>query len=109
MYEEFCPGAILGKCWVTIPKHLCGLIPYEIGMGKIDFDEVLYIEETSITVRAYRRRTTVPSKIFKFMGLKEGDSLRWIATRDGTVFVTKVEGEKTKAKLKQKKPSLSRS
>jgi len=73
-------------------------------MGKIDFEEVLYIEETSITVRAYRRRTTVPSKIFKFMGLKEGDSLRWIATRDGAVFVTKVEGEKTKTKLKQKDP-----
>jgi len=79
--------------------------PIDIGMGKIDFDEVLYIEETSITVRAYRRRTTVPSKIFKFMELKEGDSLRWIATRDGTVFVTKVEGEKTKTKRKQKKPS----
>lgn len=58
---------------------------------KVKFDDVVCIEETAITVRAYRRRTTVPSRIFKFMGLKEGDILRWIATKDGTVFVMKAE------------------
>lgn len=58
---------------------------------KLKLDDLVCIEETAITVRAYRRRTTVPSRIFKFMGLKEGDMLRWVATRDGTVFVTKVE------------------
>jgi len=65
-------------------------------MEKMDLGEIVCIEETAITVRAYRRRTTVPSKIFRFMGLKEGDSLRWIATRDGTVFVKKVEPPKNK-------------
>jgi len=65
-------------------------------MEKIDLSEIVCIEETAITVRAYRRRTTVPSKIFRFMGLKEGDSLRWIATRDGTVFVKKVEPKKNR-------------
>jgi bifunctional DNA-binding transcriptional regulator/antitoxin component of YhaV-PrlF toxin-antitoxin module len=55
----------------------------------MDLEEIVCIEETAITVRSYRRRTTVPSKIFKFMGLKEGDILRWIATKDGTVFVKK--------------------
>jgi len=63
-------------------------------MEKIDLGEIVCIEETAITVRAYRRRTTVPSKIFRFMGLKEGDSLRWIATRDGTVLVKKIEPKK---------------
>lgn len=40
------------------------------------FDDVLYIEETKVTVRKYRHRTTVPSKIFKLLNLKDGDHLR---------------------------------
>ncbi len=60
-------------------------------MSKPNMKNVVYIDETAITVRGYRRRTTVPSKIFKFMHLAEGDSLRWIAMRDGTVFVTKAD------------------
>jgi bifunctional DNA-binding transcriptional regulator/antitoxin component of YhaV-PrlF toxin-antitoxin module len=53
-------------------------------------DEVVYIEETTVTVRSYRHRTTVPSKIFKFLDLKQGDILRWIALEDGTVYIRKV-------------------
>ncbi len=64
-------------------------------MVKINLEDVLYIEETSITVRGYRRRTTVPSRIFKFMNLQEGDMLRWVALKDGTVVITKSEGKKT--------------
>jgi len=63
-------------------------------MAKFDLDEIVCMEETAITVRGYRRRTTIPSGIFKFMGLRQGDTLRWVATKDGTVFVTKVEHEK---------------
>lgn len=66
----------------------------EVDMEKLSLSEIVCIEETTITVRAYRRRTTVPSRIFRFMGLKQGDTLRWIATRDGTVFVVKVELKK---------------
>ena len=65
-----------------------------VDMKELDLGEIVCIEETAITIRAYRRRTTVPSKIFKFMGLKEGDILRWIATKDGTVFVKKIEQKK---------------
>jgi hypothetical protein len=65
-------------------------------MSKPRMEDVVCIEETAITVRGYRRRTTVPSKIFKFIKLSEGDTLRWIAMRDGTVYVTKVEHVKTK-------------
>jgi len=63
-------------------------------MSELRMEDVVCIEETAITVRGYRRRTTVPSKVFKFMELGEGDALRWIAMRDGTVLVTKVEHKK---------------
>jgi bifunctional DNA-binding transcriptional regulator/antitoxin component of YhaV-PrlF toxin-antitoxin module len=53
-------------------------------------DDIVCIEETTVTVRSYRHRTTVPSKIFKFLDLKQGDSLRWIALKDGSVFIKKV-------------------
>jgi len=63
-------------------------------MAKLDLDEIVCMEETAITVRGYRRRTTIPSGIFKFMGLRQGDTIRWVATKDGTVFVSKVGREK---------------
>lgn len=59
-------------------------------MEKLISDEVVCIEETTVTVRSYRHRTTVPSKIFKFLDLKQGDRLRWVAMQDGTVFIKKV-------------------
>jgi bifunctional DNA-binding transcriptional regulator/antitoxin component of YhaV-PrlF toxin-antitoxin module len=66
-------------------------------MKKLDMEDVVAIEETDLTIRGYRHRTTVPSKIFEFLKLKEGDALRWIATKDGSVYVLKV-GEKEKSK-----------
>lgn len=52
-------------------------------------EDLLYIEETKVTVRKYRHRTTVPSKIFRLLDLKDGDTLRWIAMRDGRIFIQK--------------------
>jgi len=52
-------------------------------------ENILYVEETKITVREYRHRTTVPAKIFRLLKLKDGDILRWIATKDGEIFVEK--------------------
>ena len=52
-------------------------------------ENVLYLQETKVTVRKYRHRTTVPSKIFKLLRLKDGDSLRWIAMKDGKILVEK--------------------
>ena len=52
-------------------------------------EDVLYIEETKVTVRKYRHRTTVPSKIFKLLELKDGDTLRWIAMKNGRIFIQK--------------------
>jgi bifunctional DNA-binding transcriptional regulator/antitoxin component of YhaV-PrlF toxin-antitoxin module len=59
-------------------------------MPKIDTDDIVAMEDTHITVRGYRRRTTIPSGIFRFMELKDGDVIRWIATKDGNVFVSKL-------------------
>lgn len=59
-------------------------------MENFNSDDIRYIEETTVTVRSYRHRTTVPSKIFKFLDLKQGDSLRWIALKDGTIYIKKV-------------------
>jgi len=60
-------------------------------MPKISAEDIVAIEDTHITVRGYRRRTTIPSRIFKFLELENGDVIRWIATKDGTVYVSKLE------------------
>lgn len=52
-------------------------------------EDVLCMEETKVTVREYRHRTTVPSKIFKLLNLKDGDYLRWIAMKDGRILIEK--------------------
>ena len=49
-------------------------------MPEINIADVVCMEETHITVRGYRRRTTVPSCVFKFLKLDDGDVLRWVAT-----------------------------
>ena len=60
-------------------------------MPKVDTDDIVAIEDTHITVRGYRRRTTIPSGIFRFLELEDGAVIRWIATKDGTVYVSKLE------------------
>ena len=60
-------------------------------MPQIDTDDIVAMEDTHITVRGYRRRTTIPSGIFRFMELEDGDVIRWIATKDGVVYVSKLE------------------
>lgn len=60
-------------------------------MPQINTDDIVAMEDTHITVRGYRRRTTIPSGIFRFMELQDGDVIRWIATKDGVVYVSKLE------------------
>jgi len=61
-----------------------------VSMETLETDDIVCIEETTVTVRSYRHRTTVPSKIFRLLNIRQGDSLRWIALKDGTVFIKKV-------------------
>ena len=68
-----------------------GRVPPVYPMPKIDTDEIIAMEDTHIMVRGYRRRTTIPSGIFRFLELGDGDVIRWIATKDGTVYVSKLE------------------
>lgn len=55
----------------------------------IDIDDVLLVEESSVTARGYRHRTTIPKGIFKILKLKDKDKLRWILLKDGTILVRK--------------------
>jgi bifunctional DNA-binding transcriptional regulator/antitoxin component of YhaV-PrlF toxin-antitoxin module len=59
-------------------------------VAQFSSDDIVSIEETTVTVRSYRHRTTIPSKMFRLLDLKQGDSLRWVALKDGTIFVRKV-------------------
>lgn len=56
----------------------------------VETDEIVCIEETAVTVRSYRRRTTIPSRIYKLMELGPEDSIRWIGMKDGSVCLVKV-------------------
>ena len=58
---------------------------------KVDLDEVKCIKETAITIRGSRRRITVPSEVVELLKLKDGDKLRWIVLRDGTIDIQKVK------------------
>lgn len=57
---------------------------------EIESDQIICIEETAVTVRSYRRRTTVPSRIFQLLALQPGDSIRWVGLKDGSVTVSRV-------------------
>jgi len=52
-------------------------------------ENIIVLEESSVTVKGYRHRTTIPRRVFKFLKLKDKDKLRWIVMKDGTVIVKK--------------------
>ena len=84
----------VGGNWYSSPRHSAktiGTVYTFYYMPQINTDEIVAMEDTHITVRGYRRRTTIPSGIFRFMELEDGDVIRWIATKDGVVYVSKLE------------------
>jgi len=56
----------------------------------IDIDDIILVEESGVTARGYRHRTTIPRGVFTFLGLKDKDRLRWILLKDGTILIRKV-------------------
>jgi hypothetical protein len=58
---------------------------------KIELDDVKCVKETGITIRGSRRRITVPSEVVELLKLKNGDKLRWIVLKDGTIDIQKVK------------------
>jgi len=57
---------------------------------KINMDDVDYITETGVTIRGSRRRTTVPKYIVDKLDIKDGDKMRWLLFKDGTVMIVKI-------------------
>nr|QNO54461.1 hypothetical protein NCOPHCNO_00012 [Methanosarcinales archaeon ANME-1 ERB7] len=53
----------------------------------VNLEDIVHIQETSLTIRGSRRRTTVPGEIAKFLKLRDGDRLKWILLKDGTIMV----------------------
>ena len=58
---------------------------------QVDLDTVHSITETALTIRGSRRRITVPAEIVEQLELKDGDKLRWIAFKDKSIYVQKVQ------------------
>jgi len=58
---------------------------------QVELNEVEYLTETALTIRGSRRRTTVPKQIVERLDLKNGDKVRWILFRDGTISLMKVK------------------
>jgi len=59
---------------------------------QINMDDVEYIGETSLTIRGSRRRTTAPKAIVDKLKLRNGDKIRWILFKDGSIVIMKVKG-----------------
>ena len=54
---------------------------------QINLDDVVYITETSLTIRGTRRRTTIPKEIVEHFKLKDRHKIIWILFKDDTVAI----------------------
>ena len=58
---------------------------------KVDLEDVRCITDTALTIRGSRRRITVPSEVVEILNLKDGDKIRWIVFKNGSVNISKVK------------------
>jgi bifunctional DNA-binding transcriptional regulator/antitoxin component of YhaV-PrlF toxin-antitoxin module len=58
---------------------------------KVDLEDVRCITDTALTIRGSRRRITVPSEVVEILNLKDGDKIRWIIFKNGTINLIKVK------------------
>ena len=58
---------------------------------KVDLEEIRCITDTALTIRGSRRRITVPSEVVELLNLKNGDKIRWIVFKNGSVNILKVK------------------
>jgi len=58
---------------------------------KVDLENIKCIKDTALTIRGSRRRITVPSEVVEILNLKDGDRLRWIVLKNGSVSISKVK------------------
>lgn len=59
-------------------------------MKQIKLKDIIFVKDTKLTIRGYRRRTTVPREVIDKLKLKDKSTLRWIITKKGDVIVLKV-------------------
>lgn len=57
----------------------------------MSLEDVEVVENSSVTAKGYRHRTTIPSKIFKKWKLEDKDELKWILLKNGTAILSKVK------------------
>ena len=60
---------------------------------QINMDDVEYIGETALTIRGSRRRTTLPKAVADKLQLKNGDRIRWILFKNGSIVIMKVKSD----------------
>jgi len=58
---------------------------------KIDLEDIRCITDTALTIRGSRRRITVPSEVVEILNLKDGDKIRWIVFKNGSINIFKVK------------------
>ena len=58
---------------------------------KVELNDIRCVTDTSITIRGSRRRMTVPSEVVEILNLKDGDKLRWLVFKNGTIHIQKVK------------------
>ena len=61
---------------------------------KLELEDIVHLQETTLTIRGSRRRTTVPGEIIEYLKLGNGDRIRWVLLKDGTVSIIPVKGKK---------------
>lgn len=58
-------------------------------MKQIKLNDIIFVKDTKLTIRGYRRRTTVPKEVINRLKLKDKSNLRWLILKDGTVVVVR--------------------